>query len=399
MAEESLKRDDTLVMRSDTMPLDEETPWGKLISTNQEKYEDVILKLGNHSAGRDTTCATVYDDERVSKVHFTLKRESVNEKTIRVALEDHSTNGVFINGQRLGKDKSKNLKNGDEIHILHPKIVGFDDRLGYVFIPAEGFTVEICQKPERTDTVELDMAASSTDSRPISPLDHKHFRSLILFDYLKPTDLLKVASLNKSFRDLAYDEDFWKKQCQSLKPNYGDPSGQCEEHYFPEEFMLDWDHRIGGAVYDSESKDKSPEEFVQTWRYLYAALTMRTKIHDIIDGIYFGFKGSEGSDSCDGVILILPPDSSSPWTVNDLKKALKVDESEEECPMGSEPNPWDDTAVDEYTDKWNSLRDYMQSRLENVKTYIVGEMGGLPYLTIGQYQNYLIGMITAVAWT
>lgn len=35
-----------------------------------------------------------------------------------VILEDNSTNGTFVNGDKIGKGNCKIIRNGDEIHLL-----------------------------------------------------------------------------------------------------------------------------------------------------------------------------------------------------------------------------------------------------------------------------------------
>lgn len=83
----------------------------------------------NITIGRNATNTICIPDKRyintiISIIILSLIRlsglhcEIVKEETI-IKLIDHSTNGTYVNNEKIGKDKFYNLQNGDMIHLLH----------------------------------------------------------------------------------------------------------------------------------------------------------------------------------------------------------------------------------------------------------------------------------------
>ena len=48
-------------------------------------------------------------------------------------LEDFSSNGTWINDDKIGKDNKVEIKNGDTIFLLHKSKFSEEDIMGYVF--------------------------------------------------------------------------------------------------------------------------------------------------------------------------------------------------------------------------------------------------------------------------
>ncbi|XP_011189834.2 ovarian-specific serine/threonine-protein kinase Lok [Zeugodacus cucurbitae] len=100
--------------------------WGRLYGKNI-KMNSIDLNADEFTAGRGETCNLMltldYLPEkilyRISKVHFTLKRENCDISN-PVYIEDNSRNGTFINGERIGINKTRILKNDDVISLCHP---------------------------------------------------------------------------------------------------------------------------------------------------------------------------------------------------------------------------------------------------------------------------------------
>ncbi|KAI8782455.1 serine/threonine-protein kinase Chk2 [Biomphalaria glabrata] len=76
--------------------------------------EDCDIPFSN-SASRKHQCFQAY-----SKIHFKLHRQKTNTG-IHVFLEDTSSNGTFINGEKVGKNKKQVLNNNDEIALAMKK--------------------------------------------------------------------------------------------------------------------------------------------------------------------------------------------------------------------------------------------------------------------------------------
>ncbi|GMH41369.1 hypothetical protein BSKO_09279 [Bryopsis sp. KO-2023] len=56
-------------------------------------------------------------DRRVSRVHCIISCKESGEK-LKPRLEDCSSNGTFVNGEKVGKGKSLDIKHGDRISIV-----------------------------------------------------------------------------------------------------------------------------------------------------------------------------------------------------------------------------------------------------------------------------------------
>ena len=78
------------------------------------------LTLDEHTVGRikaesDAKPWLVIDSPRISSLHAKFVRKDGD-----LILEDHSTNGTWVNGDRLGKGKERALKTGDTIAFIKP---------------------------------------------------------------------------------------------------------------------------------------------------------------------------------------------------------------------------------------------------------------------------------------
>eukprot|EP01101_Sappina_pedata_P002043 TRINITY_DN1229_c0_g1_i2.p1 TRINITY_DN1229_c0_g1~~TRINITY_DN1229_c0_g1_i2.p1 ORF type:complete len:282 (-),score=94.33 TRINITY_DN1229_c0_g1_i2:975-1820(-) len=95
-------------------------PWGKLISLNPA-YADCPLTGNEVVLGRQSICDIRIDNQIISGRHCKIVREGGYIKNDDVIfIEDLSTNGTHINGEKLGKGNRLILPNGAEI-CLYPK--------------------------------------------------------------------------------------------------------------------------------------------------------------------------------------------------------------------------------------------------------------------------------------
>lgn len=87
------------------------------IQATDGKVRDVVLEKSSISIGASSENALVLEDKSVSKVHARIIRNGDEWALV----DNRSTNGVFLNGKRIGSDEVP-LHNGDEILIGRTKI-------------------------------------------------------------------------------------------------------------------------------------------------------------------------------------------------------------------------------------------------------------------------------------
>ncbi|KAL8594487.1 hypothetical protein ACOMHN_024932 [Nucella lapillus] len=104
-----------------------QTPWGRLFPLGESFWaldlvkEEYMFGRGEKcdvsfsSTGASTQCFQAY-----SKVHFTLSREWTSAGVF-IFLEDKSSNGTFVNGEKVGKGNRQVLSNSDEIALAMKK--------------------------------------------------------------------------------------------------------------------------------------------------------------------------------------------------------------------------------------------------------------------------------------
>lgn len=73
--------------------------WGILKCMSNPNLADILLINSEHQIGRLPACHTFLNDIRLSSVHCVLR----NQGDI-VTVVDRSTNGTFINNQKIGKN-------------------------------------------------------------------------------------------------------------------------------------------------------------------------------------------------------------------------------------------------------------------------------------------------------
>jgi serine/threonine-protein kinase CHEK2 len=83
----------------------------------EEHKRTVGFPAGGYLIGRHPECDMIVDIPTISNRHCLLFNESRNGDTIAV-IEDLSSNGTFVNEALLGRNKRRELEDGDEITIL-----------------------------------------------------------------------------------------------------------------------------------------------------------------------------------------------------------------------------------------------------------------------------------------
>jgi serine/threonine-protein kinase Chk2 len=96
--------------------------WGRLLSINK-LFPSVNLIDDEYSVGRGKKCSIVLDSKEIqasryhpaySSTHFKIVRDLV--KNI-VYIQDLSSNGTYVNGDKIGKNKRHVLNNNAEIAL------------------------------------------------------------------------------------------------------------------------------------------------------------------------------------------------------------------------------------------------------------------------------------------
>ncbi|KAL1918089.1 uncharacterized protein VTP21DRAFT_3355 [Calcarisporiella thermophila] len=148
------KRMQTLIVNADkenTLHHDhecaDEDVWGVLRSINPQ-YETIYLTRKNgedgvstgYLLGRHAECDIKFNLKQISNRHCLIYPEhrkafQDNNEEACVYIEDMSSNGTYINGKKLGRNKRHQLRSGDEIQLAvhnEKKEEWFDDRF-FVF--------------------------------------------------------------------------------------------------------------------------------------------------------------------------------------------------------------------------------------------------------------------------
>ena len=95
---------------------------------------EILLSSGEHSIGRNKpgtgTTGTQIELPYISGVHCIVKRSGG-----RVEVVDKSSNGTFVNGEKVGKGISRELRPNDTITLFKPQVSKNEKQLlEYVFV-------------------------------------------------------------------------------------------------------------------------------------------------------------------------------------------------------------------------------------------------------------------------
>ncbi|CAF3047322.1 unnamed protein product, partial [Rotaria sp. Silwood2] len=112
--------DDGAVSEEDS--IQESKIWGRLLSINKH-FPSVNLIDNEYSLGRGKKCSIVLDSKELQASKYYLTYSSIHFKIIRdtvknyVYIQDLSSNGTYINGEKIGKNKRHVLDNNAEIAL------------------------------------------------------------------------------------------------------------------------------------------------------------------------------------------------------------------------------------------------------------------------------------------
>ena len=87
-----------------------------LIEVNASNRKSVVIQSNSFTIGRDASCDHVLDNRRVSHCHLII---TYNEADRLCYVIDQSTNGTYLNSERLRKNQRHVLKQGDILQVAN----------------------------------------------------------------------------------------------------------------------------------------------------------------------------------------------------------------------------------------------------------------------------------------
>uniref|UniRef100_A0A1B0FRF0 Ovarian-specific serine/threonine-protein kinase Lok n=1 Tax=Glossina morsitans morsitans TaxID=37546 RepID=A0A1B0FRF0_GLOMM len=106
--------------------------WGRIYGKNI-KIKSLDLNDENFTVGRAENNSLIISSKilesqnilsGISKLHFMIRR-SMCDVYSPIYIEDHSRNGTFVNGERIGANNRRILQNNDTISLSHPNYEAF----------------------------------------------------------------------------------------------------------------------------------------------------------------------------------------------------------------------------------------------------------------------------------
>lgn len=128
------------------------------VKTREEAPRRVLLAEFPYSIGRARDCDLVIDQTAVSRLHARLELDHEQVAIIDLG----STNGTFVNHQRLEPHTPRRLKSGDVINLANVCLLEFDD-------PATTATVPLVNAPIPGLVLDESAAAVSIDGQELDP--------------------------------------------------------------------------------------------------------------------------------------------------------------------------------------------------------------------------------------
>jgi len=134
-------------------------PWGKLTSFNVA-YDNVNMLKESYTIGRRGECDVVISDIRLSGVHCRIYRDEDGNYYI----EDLSSNGTFIEDEKIGKGNKRKITSGDKIYLLHKSKVPMNEIIGYIFSAVQ-LTESISKKKREEEEKALEEERKKTEKQ------------------------------------------------------------------------------------------------------------------------------------------------------------------------------------------------------------------------------------------
>ena len=106
-------------------------PWGWIqpLDTNVG-LSSIVLQQPDHGIGRHELSPS---RKALSKLHF-----QVEQRGGLITITDHSTNGTYVNGTRLPRERPRQLVHGDVLTLLNANVPLVRQQAAQIHQPAAG---------------------------------------------------------------------------------------------------------------------------------------------------------------------------------------------------------------------------------------------------------------------
>lgn len=142
-------------------------PWGKL-TPNNSMFPNVDLHKNRYTLGRNKDCDCVVPLASVSGLHFTIERAIADEQQQQAGdvedtfwLTDHSSNGTFIGGQKVGRGNRVQISNRTEIVIMPGRREAGQPKISYYFFTFKAHSPEEAAPEKQVTFVFTDVESST----------------------------------------------------------------------------------------------------------------------------------------------------------------------------------------------------------------------------------------------
>eukprot|EP00357_Protocruzia_adherens_P004325 CAMPEP_0114982582 /NCGR_PEP_ID=MMETSP0216-20121206/6209_1 /TAXON_ID=223996 /ORGANISM="Protocruzia adherens, Strain Boccale" /LENGTH=285 /DNA_ID=CAMNT_0002344439 /DNA_START=762 /DNA_END=1619 /DNA_ORIENTATION=- len=223
-------------------------------------------------------------------------------------------------------------------------------------------------------------------------------------------DMFKMVPIDKDLMDPGAPEYFSKLSqisrcgiaCHELKENDEEESDEEEDNSS-----------------DAEKEKKYILSKIENWQATFQVLKFREYLEKELKDVTMDcFAGSEGGAGTSIFVLYCKDAcSDDEWDIDDVLMALDLDneiEERDETFIGELKGWYEEEELEETIDQhyekkggdqaklWKMKAWFENNGVKDIKSLILGEEGEsslLPYLTVGVYKKFLIGILSYVVWT
>ncbi|KAI9296446.1 kinase-like protein [Neoconidiobolus thromboides FSU 785] len=251
--------------------------WAHLISCNPE-IGDIFIKEPTEMVtfGRTSDCDYRFLVENVSKNHaiLYLKVDFEGLEKNEVYIEDTSYNGVYVNGERIVKNKKTLLKDGDEIQLTKWEhgVKFFDDRW---FIYKSTLT-----KPNERKNILHELRSPEERYEMKYEIGKGHYANVLLAIHRYTGIMYAVKSINKTKLNVHPEHKAYIEREVDILKKISHPFviSSVENYIHEEKFNIIFDYYPDGDLYDLFATSTRLNE-VQVVRIAYQMLSALKYLH------------------------------------------------------------------------------------------------------------------------